>query len=178
MSEGSSSTTRIRFSLTADACAKRRRVSSFPSCDEKQRSKRRDELPLVPSITLLRTDDESGKRISRSPARTVENHFRRSQPFLSRSARQTVTGNFRSHRNLGRCPPPAHSAPPRPLPRPPKLRQSPRVFRRQGRLGLPVRIDLHSILRSGVCLQSRADADNGVMEGRAPASPRRSTAIL
>src|ERR1700720_2675041 len=107
----------------------------------RQKSKRRDELlselsalrsqrPLVSTITSLRIDDERRKRISRCVASTAENYFRRSQPPRPRSACQTVTGNFRAHRNLGRCPPPAHSAPPRPLPRPPKLRQSPRSFRR------------------------------------------------
>src|SRR6476620_10425697 len=115
MSEVSSSTTRIRFSLTADACAKRRRVSSFPSSNEKQRSKRWNELPLVPSITFLRTDDENGNRFSRGLARTAENYLRRREPARPRTACEAVTGNFRSYRNLGRCPPPAHSAPPRPL---------------------------------------------------------------
>src|SRR6266403_4425816 len=130
MSEGSSSTTRIRFSLTADACAKRRRVSSFPSSDEKQRSKRGDQLPLVPSITFLRTDDQNGDRISRGLARTAENYFRRREPARPRKACEAVTRNFRPYRNLGRYPPPTHSAPPGPFPRPPKLRQGARVLRR------------------------------------------------
>src|SRR6266478_1269653 len=116
MSEVSSSTTRIRFSLTADACAKWSRVSSFPSNDEKQRSKRRDELPLVPSITFLRTDDQNGGRISRGLARTAENYFRRREPARPRTACETVTGNFQAHRNLGRYPPQTHSATPVPFP--------------------------------------------------------------
>src|SRR5437762_14223995 len=100
MSEVSSSTTRIRFSLTADACAKRRRVSSFPSSDEKQRSKRMDELPLVPSITFLRTDDEAGDRSSRGLARTAENYRRRGVPARPRTACEAVTGHCKAHRNL------------------------------------------------------------------------------
>src|SRR5437763_14897310 len=110
MSEGSSSTTRIRFSLTADACAKRRRVSSFPSSDEKQRSKRRDELPLVPSITFLRTDDQKRDRISRGLARTAENYFRRGEPARPRTACEAGTGKFQDHRNLGRRPAPRPQA--------------------------------------------------------------------
>src|SRR5437899_5967109 len=102
----------------------------FSLNDEKQRSKRRDELPLVPSITFLRTDDLNGGRISRGLARTAENYCRRREPARPRTACETVTGNFQAHRNLGRRSPPAHSAPPGPFPRPPKLRQGPRVLRR------------------------------------------------